>query len=488
MRELKVIKKVRRLVAEYGLFPPGSKVVVGVSGGPDSLCLLHVLNRLKGEWGITLHVAHLHHRIRGADADEDAAFVERTAREWGLPITVEARDVPALARKEGMGLEEAARYARYRFLAEVACREGASIVAVGHTADDQVETVVMHWLRGAGLAGLRGMLPRTRLVAGAETFDLWLVRPLLDVWRSEVEEYCRQHNLAPRFDLSNLDTTYFRNRLRHELIPYLESFNPRFKELVPRAARLLADDYDFLRSQLEQIWPQVLESEHQRGFVFSLERWRELHPSMQRAVLREAIRRMRQGLRDVNWVHVEEARRVLLKGRAGAQVTLPRGLLLTVGYGRFSLGEEDFRPPEDVPLLEVPEIPLTMPGTTPLPSSRWTVETRILDASELPPDWKTNPDPWRAFLDASRIRGSLRLRRRRPGDAFRPLGLGGRRKTLHEFMIDVKIPRHLREKWPLLVDDEKILWVAGWHVSEEARVDEGTSRAVEIRFRRSGHT
>ncbi|HDN80776.1 MAG TPA: tRNA lysidine(34) synthetase TilS, partial [Chloroflexi bacterium] len=404
-RGLQLLGKIRRLVAEYRLFSSGEKVIVGVSGGPDSLCLLHVLNRLKDEWGISLHVAHLHHQIRGADADEDASFVERIAKEWGLPITLEARDVPALARKEGMGIEEAARYARYQFLAEVALREGARTIAVGHNADDQVETVVMHWLRGSGLAGLRGMLPRTRLVVGGKEYDLWLVRPLLGVTRAEIEAYCREHGLQPRFDLSNLDTTYFRNLLRHELIPYLESFNPRFKELVRRSARLFADDYDFLHQQLEAVWPQVVESEEDEGIVFSLPRWRELHPSMQRAVLREAVRRMRRGLRDINWIHIEDARRALLTKGAGTKVTLPQGLLLTIGYGIFFIGEEGFTPQEDVPLLEGYELPLETPGVTKLPGTRWTVEVRILRRTELPSEWRTNPDPWQAFLDEDKITG-----------------------------------------------------------------------------------
>ncbi|RLC81124.1 MAG: hypothetical protein DRI61_04350, partial [Chloroflexi bacterium] len=344
--------------------------------------------------------------------------------------------------------------------------------------------VVMHWLRGSGLAGLRGMLPRTRLVVGGKEYDLWLVRPLLGVTRAEIEAYCREHGLQPRFDLSNLDTTYFRNLLRHELIPYLESFNPRFKELVRRSARLFADDYDFLHQQLEAVWPQVVESEEDEGIVFSLPRWRELHPSMQRAVLREAVRRMRRGLRDINWIHIEDARRALLTKGAGTKVTLPQGLLLTIGYGIFFIGEEGFTPQEDVPLLEGYELPLETPGVTKLPGTRWTVEVRILRRTELPSEWRTNPDPWQAFLDKDKITGLLRLRTRLPGDRFHPLGLGGGRKTLHEFMIDAKIPQYLRDKWPLLVDDEKILWVAGWHISEKAKITRRTEAIIQVRFRK----
>ncbi len=478
-----MLEKVRLFATQHSLFARGEKIIVGVSGGPDSLCLLHVLNRLKGEWDLKLHAAHLNHMIRGAAADEDAAFVERTCREWSIPCTIEARDVPALAREEGMSLEEAARYARYKFLAEVATKEGARTIAVGHNADDQVETVVMHWVRGSGLAGLRGMLPRTRLIIGGEEHDLWLIRPLLEITRAEVEAYCREHGLKPRFDLSNLDTTYFRNRLRHELIPYLETFNPRFRELVRRSAQLFADDYDFLRRQVEACWQEVVEKEDKEGIIFSSPRWRSLHPAMQRGTLREAVRRMRRGLRDIGWLHIEEARKAILEGRAGVKVTLPQRLVLVTGYGIFFIGEEGFVPQEDLPLLEGEgELPIKVPGETLISQLGWKVVASVVPLSELPPNWERNPDPWRAFLDWAKISGPLRLRPRRPGDRFRPIGLGGGSKSLHEFMIDEKIPQYLRNRWPLLVDNDKILWVVGHHISEEAAITADTKETLIVQF------
>ena len=193
-----VLSKVRRTIHRYGLLVGGGTVVVGVSGGPDSLCLLHVLNRLREDYGIELHVAHLDHCIRGEESEEDAAFVARLAEKWGLLATVEARDVPRFARESKRAIEEAARQARYSFLAQVAQAVGARRIAVGHNADDQTETIVMHWLRGAGLAGLRGMLPQTnlggmRLEAAwpdHPPLDLQLIRPLLETSRAEIEAYC----------------------------------------------------------------------------------------------------------------------------------------------------------------------------------------------------------------------------------------------------------------------------------------------------------
>jgi tRNA(Ile)-lysidine synthase len=207
---------VRRYAERYALWSDGEVVVVGVSGGPDSLCLLHLLRRLAPESHLTLHVAHLNHGLRGAAGEADAQAVAERAADWALPCTIGRADVPALAVESRTSLEEAAREARYAFLQAVARDRGARTIAVGHNADDQAETVLMHFLRGSGLAGLRGMLPRTAL---GERF---LVRPLLDMPRSRIEAYCAASNLQPSRDLSNADTTIYRNRLRHELLPLLE--------------------------------------------------------------------------------------------------------------------------------------------------------------------------------------------------------------------------------------------------------------------------
>jgi tRNA(Ile)-lysidine synthase len=488
-------------------------VVVGVSGGPDSLCLLHVLNRLCGVYCIELHVAHLNHKIRGREADADAAFVAGLADEWGLPCTFEARDVPTLAREKKLSLEEAARRARYAFLAEVAEQVGAKRIAVGHNADDQTETVLMHWLRGAGLAGLRGMLPAIslsdyRLLEGArpeldegedgrqyngrgefngqKSTSFTLIRPLLEVTRAEIEAYCAEHSLQPRFDRSNLDTTYYRNRLRHELIPYLESYNPGIREVVRRSAKVIADDYAYLRAELDHFWPQVVVSESDKAIQFDLAAWQSLPTSFQRSTLRQGIHRLRRSLRNINWIHVEDARLALLEKPAGTQVTLPQGLMLTMSYRTFTVADEGYvELPTDLPLLAVDSLPLAIPGTTPLPESRWRVEARLLSKSELPAGWEDNPDSWQAFLDHGVTGAELILRRRQPGDRFQPLGLGGRQTTLREFMINVKIPAPWRHLVPIVASPQHIVWLAGWRVDEGARITKSTKRVLHLRFAQS---
>ena len=479
---MSLLETVRRTINRHQMFDPGETLVVGVSGGPDSLCLLHVLRELRGEYDVRLHVAHLDHQIRGQESAADAAFVARVAEEWGIPATVAARDVPAYACERRLAIEEAARQARYAFLAGVAQETGARKVAVAHNAGDQVESVLMHFLRGAGLAGLRGMGPVSPWPSQPITsppLDLILLRPLLEVPRAEIEAYCRQHRLQPRFDRSNLDTTYYRNRLRHELIPLLETYNPGVREVVRRTARVIADDHEYLREQGRRAWEGVV-TEADGAFVFALEPWRQLHPSLQRQLLREAIRRLRRGLRNINWVHIEGALTVLNERPTGSIATLPQGLQLFKGYDRFTVGEALPRP--DLPLLTVERLPLTVPGVTPLPESEWQVEASVLSRGELTGEDFSDANPWQTVLAYDRAGPELALRRRRPGDRFQPLGLGGRAKAVSEFMINEKIPAHIRDEFPLVVSPRHIVWIPGWRLDERVKITEGTKRVLWLAF------
>lgn len=468
-------EKVCDTIEKYGLFQPGEKVVVGVSGGPDSLCLAHLLRELRDDYHLKLHIAHLNHRLRGEEAEADAAFVGGLAREWGLTATIEEEDVRAYAKAEHLSLEEAARRLRYSFLTRVAKDMGASCIAVGHNADDQVETIVMHWLRGAALAGLRGMLPKTRYEGS------WLVRPLLEVIRAEIESYCGSHGLEYRFDRSNLDLTYHRNRIRHELLPLLEGYNPRLRQTLRRSAEVFAQDHAYIQSQVKKAWAEIAQ-ESEGAVSFELEGWRKLSPSLQRYILREAIHRLRRSLRNINWVHIEEALSASLERRAGTRITLPQNLYLFKGYRFFTIGSQ--LPQPDLPLLpSVGSFPLNVPGVTNLPESDWRVEARVLAKEQLERDWERNPDPWWAALDHESTGSELFLRRRLPGDRFQPLGMC-RKKSLGKFMIDAKIPRHLRDTLPLVVSPEQILWVVGWRIDDRVKVMEATRKVLELQFKR----
>lgn len=519
-----VVRQVREAITQRDLILRGDCVVVGVSGGPDSLCLLHVLRELRGALDLSLYVAHLNHGTRGDASDADAQFVRSVADAWDLPAVIERKDIPALAEEHGLAFEETARRVRYAFLDRVAGRVGARRIAVGHNADDQAETVLMHILRGSGLSGLRGMLSTTPLrdlrllppfeealepdgserhraeremipsrgtkTAREERDDAraasLLIRPLLDVPRRAIEAYCAEHDLAPRFDRSNLDTTYFRNRLRHELLPELEAYNPRIKERLRHLAAVAAADYDLLARERQEAWDNVIVEERKDGVVFDQAMWQDLPVSLQRATLRHAAYRLRRSLRDVTFVHVENAREVALEGETGKASTLPMGLELQVGYETLTIGEAGTPgPPPDEPLLwEDDPLPVALPGTTPLPETDWILTARPLERWSMAE--VTSPDhPWTAFLDVEALDEPLGLRPRRRGDRMKPLGMGGKHARVSELMINLKIPEAWRDHVPLLTAGATILWLCGRRVSEEARISEATEKVARFRFERA---
>jgi tRNA(Ile)-lysidine synthase len=483
-------------VEQYHLLLSGELVVVGVSGGPDSVSLLHMLCWLKREYRLTLHVAHLHHGLRGSDADGDADYVQALAADWGLPCTVERVDVPTVAREHRLSIEEAARRARYGFLWRVAEATGAKTIAVGHNADDQAETVLMHWLRGSGLAGLRGMLPLTllgdyRLFPAPERqragTRLCLIRPLLVATRAEIEAYCEFYSLTPRFDRSNLDTTYFRNWLRQEVLPLLAQHNPNVREVIRRSARVIADDHALLRSVLEDVWPSVIVEQSAARIAFDLKAWRCLPASLQRSTLREAIHLLRRSLRNINFVHVENALQVGRDGTTGEKSTLPQGLVLSVDYERLTISDESDPGPKPAwPLLPAGCLPLavTVPGRTQLPGSDWALVASVVTWNELPRDWASNADPWRAFLDLEVVGNCLWLRTREPGDRFQPLGMGSHSVKLTAFLTNEKVPRNVRDLLPLLVRGKEIAWVCGQRLDERAKVAGGTTEVLMLSFER----
>ncbi len=473
-----LVNTLRDTIREHELLARGATVVVGVSGGADSLTLLHALKQLARETDWKLHVAHLNHQLRADASDADEQFVVWLAREWNLPIANARWDVRAYAEEAQLSIEQAARILRYRFLLSAAQQIRAQAIAVAHNADDQLETILLHFLRGAGLSGLRGMAYKTRLTTHDGDMMADLVRPLLDVPRAEIDNYCIANHLEPRVDESNFDTTILRNRLRHNVIPYLETINPNLRAVVRHSALSLADDFAYIQQNVLGIFDRLARASDD-AFVLDKKWFRALPANLQRGVLREAVSRLRR-LQNIGYQHIENARRVAAEKDAGAEATLPQGLLLVVGYDDVTIGEH--LPLPDAPLLLHEETMALRAGDEiMLTDSDWGV--RVTETGARKADAARGK--WECWFDAEKMRGQLVLRARRAGERFAPRGMGGKHKSLHEFMIDEKIPRHLREYIPLLADDEKILWVVGYRASERARVTETTNHILRVEFFRN---
>ena len=472
MEDLK--QRVLRFIQKEELIPgkageKGRKMLVGVSGGPDSVCLLHILDQLRETLGVSLHVAHLNHMLRGVDSDADARYVAEFSGTLGIPATVEKRDVEAYRKEHRLSLEEAAREVRYGFFSQVAESVGAGHIALGHTQDDQVETILMHLVRGTGLAGLRGMGPVTSLRPPGGGV-LVVVRPLLEVARRETEEYCRAYDLNPRSDFSNYSLDYTRNRFRYELIPLLQSYNKNVGAALMRTAHAAADELSYLEEGVSLVWERVVR-EQPNGLLLDSEALLSLHPALQRHLLRRVLGEVLADLTDIQSIHIEKMMEALSKP-AGKRLSLPRGLVFHVGYNTclVTKGAVDTCP---FPPLEG-EYKLNVPGDTAFPG--WRVKAGIIR-----PGGKA--EGLGACLDLDEAGSDLVVRGRRAGDRFQPLGMGEAKK-LQDFMVDAKVPRSWRDRVPLVCSSEGIIWVVGWRIAEPVRVTDSTKQVLRLEFKR----
>lgn len=466
-----VEQRVLRFVTGQQLVPKGEKLLVAVSGGPDSVCLLHVLVNLREALGISLHVAHLDHRLRGAESEADAAYVAGLAHRLGIPATIEERDVREYQARRHLSLEEAAREVRYDFLARSARSTGAGRVAVGHTAGDHVETVLMHLIRGSGGRGLRGLLPLSRWQSGGES--LVVVRPLLPLTREETSEYCQRHRLMPRIDVSNLSLSPFRNRIRLELLPLLKGYNPGIAGALMRTAGIAAGEMALLDRLVEEQWSDIVQ---ESGSAVALDRKRlaPLHPALKRHLLRTAIERLTGDIKDIEANHVEQVLEALDKP-AGKRLELPGGLLFIVEHDRYILSK-DAAALSPFPALDG-EFPLRVPGETDIPG--WQVTATVLRPSEtVKPEGEFN-----ACFDMDKVGAGLAVRQRRRGDRFQPLGMA-QPKKLGEFMIDARIPAAWRERIPIVCSPQQVLWVVGYRIDERVKVTAGTGKVLCLKFER----
>jgi tRNA(Ile)-lysidine synthase len=458
---------------------PQKPVLVGVSGGPDSLCLLDILHSA----GYSLVVAHFNHRLR-PEADSEAASVAGLAQELGLPFVTDSADVHRVAGENGLSLEEAARLLRYRFLFETARERSAQAVAVGHTADDQVETILMHFLRGAGLAGLKGMQARTFL----PVFDagIPLVRPLLSLWRLDTENYCREHGLRPHYDASNTDQRYFRNRLRHSLIPELEKYNPRFKESLLRTAGALQGDYSILQEVLENTWKELVVGQGDGWLAFDRAGLVGLSRAFRRDLIRRAAELLRPEDRDFGFDALERAA-AFVESPSGRQIDFVNGLVFFAESGRMILASCE----ADLPSAAWPQVahPVQLTGRELELGEGWilTVEETSTDAAVSPGadrrPWLT--DNWSAWLDAGKIATGLVLRPPQPGDRFQPFGMDSGSVKLSDLFVNGKLPRRLRKNWPVVCAGDQIVWVPGFRLAHPFRVTEATRRCLHLVLIRS---
>ena len=467
-----LLDSVRRSLAANDL--TGASMLVAFSGGPDSTTLLHSLHSLKDALGLKLHAAHLDHGLRSESSEADAEFARKFATSLGVPFATERADTKALRAKHGLSIEEAARRVRYEFLSLVASKHGADCVVLGHTLDDQAETVLLNVIRGTGLDGLSAMKEISSRKIGARQVTLF--RPLLSVSKSEILAYCAENDLDPRLDESNLSTEFTRNRIRLDLIPRLEQYNPSIRNALARLASSASMDLDFIRQEVERAARDVI-AVGSHGAGIERQRFSRLHPALGYHLLRHTVEIVKGDTNNLELQHVSKMFD-MISGASGKSMNLPGGLRFHVDYHFAHIRRTDALD-SPVPVIGGTSIGIRVPGRT--TKGEWIVSSRFVENEAKTIESPKGYSRLSERFDADAIGETPLLRTRKAGDTFQPLGMGNEKK-LKDFMINEHIPRRWRDSVPLVETSGRIAWVVGWRIADWAKISPRTRKVLEIRF------
>lgn len=464
-----MLDQVRKTIARYAMLQARDRVLVAVSGGVDSVVLLHVLQELKKELKLTLAVAHFDHGIR-PDSAQDAEFVKKLAQSLKLKFYAERADVPAYAKAHKLSLEVAARELRYQFLEKIAQAHTFNKIALGHTLNDQAETLLMRLLRGSGVEGLSGI----PLVRSSEHCQY--IRPLIECSREQIEAYAKTHKLRWREDPTNYDTRILRNKIRHKLIPVLREYNPNLLEALGRTARLLSQAAHYAESKAEQALATLITQQSLQELALDLKGFLALPEYLQALMLRQAVLRV-NAFCELETAHIETTLEWVSR-RGEGELHLPAGVRVLRRHDQLIITTCPGTSPKRFEYL------LVVPGETVLPEIGWrfqlVLSSRVRKfAGSKVLNWHTRElaNLRTIRLDADKIHGSLVVRNRRPGDRIR---LHEGTKKLQDFFIDRKIPREARDALPLICDENTVIWVVGEAVNELYRVTPRTKRVLQI--------
>jgi tRNA(Ile)-lysidine synthase len=459
-----LIDKVLAAAKVHNMFEVGDKVIVAVSGGPDSICLLHILNRLKEELKLTLYAAHVNHCLRGEEADKDEEYVKEFCKDLDIECFSLRVDIKRLAEERGLSTESAAREARYEFFDELLINLGAQKIALAHNANDQAETVLMRIMRGTGMEGIVGI----KAVRGNI-----FVRPLINIKRESIEIYCEENKLQPRIDKTNLENIYTRNKIRLELLPYIkENFNSDIVSTLNRLADTISRDNEYLEESANKKYKNYCELK--AGKVIINKEAFEEHEAILTRIIRCALNDIKGNLYNVEKVHIYDLINVQRSG-TGKKINLPNGIVAFNNYENIELSiinaEEKKAEKKEYTLEENKE--------NYLEAFNLKVSLRLVDGKEKV-DFKEKLNV--KYFDFDKIAGSITVRTRKNGDRFVPFGMKGSKK-LKDLFMDLKIPQEERERIPLICFGDDIAWIVGYRISESYRVCKNTKKILEIKIK-----
>jgi tRNA(Ile)-lysidine synthase len=453
---------------------PGQNLLVGVSGGADSMCLLHLVYQL----GYPVIAAHLDHKIR-AESGQDADFIRGMCETWHIPLILKRIDVREYCKDKSINLEEGARNLRYEFLFDTAKETNSKNILIAHHSDDQVETVLMHFIRGAGLSGLKGMKYRTYL--DQYSVEIPLVRPLLDYTRPQIESYCTDYQIPFVVDQTNLDTTYFRNRLRYDLIPELETYNPRFRDVIRRTTESLQADHELINEIVAREWDAIMLETQPQFIRLDLKGLRGCSVGLRWNIMRRAIKILRPDLRDFDHSILNRLDEFVTHHFEHKVIDLVGHLEARLDATSLMIVESDFiQPVIHLPQYSGGEMILEFPIQMKL-SNNWCLEGEILFSNKIDMSSITHAPVNEAWLDYESINGSISIRNHVPGDRIQPLGSSGHHTKVSDLFINRSVPKDAREAYPILSDLTRIIWLPGIMLSEICKVTINTKKILHLR-------
>ncbi len=454
-----LIGRVRETMGRFGLVKKGDRILVALSGGPDSVALLYVLLALKPEYDLTLYLAHLNHKLRGAESDGDESFARKLASDLKLKFFSRRVDVKKEAKKRKLTIEEAARELRYRYLQEVAEKVKADKIALGHQADDQAETFLMRLIRGAGARGLSGIPAKRGKI----------IRPLIQIRREEIENFLKTKRIACRQDSSNYLTDFNRNKIRLKLLPILKrQFNPKIVESLNRAADILSLQAEYVREKSRQTLKRIGTREKGR-MILNSKKFTGQPTCLQREMVRLCVSDLGGDVDKLSFELVDRTLNLARGGKSGRRVRLTKNLWFEVGGKQLAFyGAKG----------ETPERTIRLPGRQTLKDWDLCLESEILNhGAQGAAIRQSNRNV--AFLDWNKLKAPFALRVRKKGDKFKPLGMKGT-KSVADFLIDGKVPRHLRDQVPLLTSRDKIVWLVGHRIGDQFKVTAKTKQVLKV--------
>jgi tRNA(Ile)-lysidine synthase len=466
------IEAVKATIATHAMFAHGDRVLVGVSGGPDSIALLDVLFRLAPELGISLGVIHLNHGLRGDESDEDARFVAAVAARLKLPLFSDQADVAQFQRRHGLSVEEAGRRLRYAFYNEVAQKNGWSKITLGHHLDDNAELVLMFLLRGSGLQGLAGIPP---------VRDQKFARPFIDRTRTEILAYIESRGIDFRTDASNQDVHYRRNRIRHQLIPELETYNPKITHNLVRLANIARADNQWLETISREWFDNWTVGSAENEIRLPLTELAQIPLAAQRRLYRLAFKSLKGDLRRLSYEHVAAIGRLLPGGHAGKGVDLPGNIRVSISsrYLHFRQGSGKGQHIKGNPEKKISyQYTLQSPGEIELKAIGATLNCTCID--HIPPDI-LSATQHTAYVDAAKAPFPIAIRNMEPGDRFQPSGMSGTQK-IKKYFIDRKVDRQDRHRYPVVLSRDRIIWLAGLRMDEKAKATRSSGKVLKLEF------